>query len=125
MNSADCLASRGRRVRELDDVGHPGLAAEAVVAQRGPLRVETARRVGDTALDRHRQVAAVGRQPVTDHLRRLVGPLEGARDHRPATGAAGSDVLRRHDDRGRSHQHRLAQVLGQTDLARRRRRRRR
>jgi hypothetical protein len=48
---------------------------------------------------------------------RLVRAPEGARDHRSAVGTAGRDVLGRHDDRGRSHQHRLAQVLRQTDLA--------
>ena len=40
-------------------VGHAGLARDAVVAERGPLGVEPPYRVGDAALDRHREVAAV------------------------------------------------------------------
>ena len=57
------------------------------------------------------------RQPVAEQLGRLVGTLQGARDHRPAAGAAGGDVLGGHHDRGRAHQHRLAQVLREADLA--------
>ena len=88
-----------RRVGQLDDVGHADLARQAVVAQRGALGVEAAHRVGDAALDRHRDVAAVAGQPVAEQLGRLVGALQGARDHRAATGAAGGDVLRGHHDR--------------------------
>ncbi len=107
-----------RRVRELEHVGHPDLTAQAVVAQRGALRVEAARGVGDTALHRHRDLATVGRQPVAEHLCRLVGALECTRDGRATTRATRGDVLRRHHERGRPHQHRLAQVLHEPDLAR-------
>ena len=58
------------------------------------------------------------REPVAEHLGRLVGTLQGARDHRAAARAAGGHVLRGHHDRGRAHEHRLAQVLHETDLAR-------
>ena len=47
-----------RRVGHLDDVGHADLARPAVVAERSPLGVQTARRVRDAALDRHRDVAS-------------------------------------------------------------------
>ena len=118
MNSADCAASRGDGCISSITSAMRIWRVEAVVAQRGALGVETPRRVGDAALDRHREVAAVRGQPVAEHLGRLVRPLQGARDHRPAAGAARGDVLGRHDDRGRTHQHRLAQVLHETDLAR-------
>ena len=108
-----------RRVHELDHVRHANLTRDAVVAERGPLGVEPTHRVGHPALDRHRHVAAVRGQPVTDHLRGLVGPLQGARDHRPTTGTTRGDVLRGHDDRGRTHQQRLTEVLHQADRARR------
>lgn len=57
-------------------------------------------------------------EPVAEHLGRLVGALQGAVDHRATTGTAGGDVLGSKHDRRRPHQHRLAQILRQTDLAR-------
>ena len=108
-----------RRVRQLDDVGHADLARQAVVAQRGALVVETHHRVGDAALHGHRDVAAMDREPVAEHLGRLVGALESARDHRAAVGTTGRDVLGRHHDRRRAHQHRGAQVRHETGHERR------
>jgi hypothetical protein len=107
---------RGGRVGELDDVGHADLAGQAVITEGSPLRVERSDRVGHTPLDRHRQGPAVGGQPVADEFGRLVRPTQGAGDHGPAGGAAGGDVLRGHHHRRRAHEHRLPQVLSQTDL---------
>jgi hypothetical protein len=115
LNNADWRPSLGR-VGQLDDVGHADRPRQAVVAQRSPLGIEPPDGVGHAPLDRHGQVPAVHGQPVADQLGRLVGPLQGAGDDRPAVGPAGGDVLRRHDDRGRSHAHVLPQVVDETDL---------
>ena len=73
---------------------------------------------GDAALDRHRDVAAVTREPVAEQLSRLVRALQGTNaHHRSAEATAGGHVLRSYHDRGRTHEHRLAQVLRQSDLA--------
>ena len=104
-------------VGELDDIGHAQLARQAVVAQRGPLVIEPADAVGYAALDRHRQVAAVGGDPVAEQLGRLVRSLQGAGHHRPAAGSADGHVLGGHDYRRGAHQHVLAKVLGQADLS--------
>lgn len=95
---------------QLDDVGHADLTRQAVVAQRGTLVVEATSGVSDAALDRHRQVATVTREPVAQHLGRLVGALQHRVDHGTTALAAGGDVLGRHHDRGRTHEHLVAQV---------------
>ena len=112
-----------RRVDQLDHVGHADLTREAVVAQRRALRVQAPHGVGDAALDRHRDVAAVRREPVAEHLSRLVRPLECGSDHGATVRATRGDVLGSHDDRGRPHQHRGAQVRDQARDERRVRRR--
>ena len=108
----------GRRVGQLDDVGHADLARQAVVAQRGPLVVEAADGVGDAALDRHRDVAAVASSAssrAARPARRRAAGRRATTDRPPAPPAATySAAITTAAER---MQHRLPQVLGQADLA--------
>ncbi len=75
------LGRIGRRVGQLQHVAEAVALGRGVVLEQRPAVVEAPGGVGDAALDRLRQVAAVAGRPVREQLARLVRALEDGGDH--------------------------------------------